>query len=66
MIALQGNILLDFDIVDALENSQAVPHADNAHLLKIIVQQGNQSLADNLILCPGLASFQIQYTVDHS
>ncbi len=51
MIALNGHILRNLDIVDALENGQAMADAVDAHRLEIIVQQRNESLANDLVFC---------------
>lgn len=50
MVALNGNVLLDLDIVDAFQDRQPVAHACNPHLLQVVVLQGYQGLSDNLVL----------------
>ena len=56
MIALQWNVLSFLDVVDALEDGQAMAHTGDAHALEIVVQQRNQGLSDNVIFCT--ATFQ--------
>jgi hypothetical protein len=49
VIALNGDILLDFDVVDALEDSESMSDTRDAHLFQIIVLQCYKSFADNLV-----------------
>lgn len=49
VVALYRDFLSLLDLIDALEDCQTVTDTVDAHLLQIIMQQGNQSLAYNLV-----------------
>ena len=50
MIALYRNILRLLNVVNVLKDGQAVPNTGYTHCLEIIVEQGHESFADNLVL----------------
>ncbi len=50
VVALYGHVLRPLDVVDALQDGQAVADAGDAHLLQVVVQQSDQGLADDLIV----------------
>ena len=52
MVTLDGNVLLDLDVVDAFEDRESMSHTRHSHLLQIIMLQRYQCLANNLIFCP--------------
>jgi hypothetical protein len=51
LVALNWDILSLFNVVDALEDRQTVTNTSDAHALEIVVQQGNQGLANNVVFC---------------
>lgn len=55
MVALDGHILRNLHIVDTLEDSQAMTDTVDAHRLKIVMQQCNEGLADDLVLCAAVS-----------
>ena len=42
--------MLHLNIVDVLQDGEAVSHTNNPHLLQVIVLESNQGFADNFIL----------------
>ena len=49
VITVDWNVLLDLDVVDALEDCKSVAHAWDSHLLQILVLKCHQSLTNNLV-----------------
>lgn len=50
VVTLDGDILRFLDVVDALEDSQAVADTSHAHGPEIIMEQSYKSLTDDLVL----------------
>ena len=50
VIALNGHILRLFDVVYALENGQTMADTADAHALEILVQQRDESFANNVVV----------------
>jgi hypothetical protein len=51
MVAFYGDVLRLLNIVDALQYGQTVADTSNSHLLEIIMLEGNQGFADDLVFC---------------
>ena len=49
MVWLDGDILGLLDIVDALQDCQSVADPVDPHCFEVVVPQGNEGLADNVI-----------------
>ena len=50
MIWVRRYLVLQLDIVDVLQDSEAVSHTNNAHLFQVIMLKCNQGFADDFIL----------------
>lgn len=59
MVALYRNVLLDLDVVDALENRESVPNTRHPHLLQIVMLQCYKCLADNLVFCSSQCQLEL-------
>jgi len=49
MVRVQGNILLDFDLIYTFQNGQSMADTVDSHFLQLLVLQGNERFADNPI-----------------
>jgi hypothetical protein len=47
MVRVQGNILLDFDLIYTFQNGQSMADTVNSHFFQLLVLQGNERFADN-------------------
>jgi hypothetical protein len=45
IVWFHGHILLDLDVIDCLENGQAMSNTGNAHFLELCVLQSRQHVA---------------------
>jgi hypothetical protein len=55
VIAFYRHVLLDFYVVDILQNCQSMANTRNSHLLQIIMLQRDQCLPHDLVFCVGSA-----------
>lgn len=51
MVAFYRHILGLLDIVHAFQYGESVADTCNAHRLEVVVQQSDQGLADDLVVC---------------
>lgn len=51
MIGIDAYVLLDFDIVDGLEQCKAVSDTGNAHFLEVLVLHLNKGIPVDRLLC---------------
>lgn len=51
VVALYRDVLGLFDIVNTLQDGQAVADAGDAHRLQILVQQCDEGFSNNVIFC---------------
>jgi hypothetical protein len=59
VVALDGNVLLDLDIIYALENGEAMSNTGHPHLLQIVMLQCYQCLANNFIFCSSQCQLEL-------
>lgn len=65
MVAFDGNILGLLDIIDTFQNGQSMANAGNAHAFQVIMLEGYQRFADDLVLCIDPSVFQFGLTHQH-
>ena len=53
VVLFYGYVLLDFDLVDGLENGEPMAHTVQAHLLELRVLECDEDIACNCLLCTG-------------
>ena len=51
MVWVNRYVLIDLDIIYALENCESVADACDAHFLKLIMAQGDEGLPNDVIFC---------------
>lgn len=49
MIRVEGDFLLDLDVVHPLQYGQPVPNAHDGHLFQLFMSQRHQGFADNFV-----------------
>ncbi len=51
MVRVNGNFLLDLDIVNPFQDRETMAHAHDGHFFQLFMSQGHQGLTDDFILC---------------
>jgi hypothetical protein len=62
VVRFNGNVLVDFQIVNVLQDGQSVSDTGYAHLFQLIVLECDKRLALNAVFCDRSVSFNLDST----